>query len=58
MFSNSEPSLVEYYNLAGVRASIRAAAAVALATKLLVDFSDVEGSWSWESKVLTATGSS
>lgn len=50
----TELSLVDY-NLAGVRASVRAAAAVALATKLLVNFSD-EGCL--ESKVLTVTGHS
>jgi len=50
----TELSLVDY-NLAGVRASVRAAAAVALAIKLLVDFS---GEGSWESKLSTATGHS
>jgi len=48
----TELSLVDY-NLAGIRASVRAAAAVALAIKLLVDFPP-EGSW--ERKVSTATG--
>jgi len=50
----NELSLVDY-NLAGVRASVRAAAAVALATKLLVDLSP-EGSW--ERKVSSVTGHS
>ena len=50
----TELSLVDY-NLAGVRASVRAAAAVALATKLLFHFSEEA---SWESKVSNVTGSS
>jgi len=50
----TELSLVDY-NLAGVRASVRAAAAVALATKLLVHLS-AEGCL--ESKISTATGHS
>jgi len=48
----TELSLVDY-NMAGVRASVRAASAVFLAIKLLVDFS-VEGSL--ERKVSSATG--
>ena len=51
-FCDADPGKI--YNLAGVRASVRAAASVALATKLLIDFS-VEGPW--EMKVSTATGS-
>jgi len=50
----TELSLVDY-NLAGLRSSVRAAAAVALATKLLVHFS-AEGCF--ESKVSAVTGHS